>query len=84
MKQHEILEKLNLQAHANAAANADEFVMESLITFDKLPILVHELLAAEAWSDCILPVVKHKLEGKASLRAYFIVRVHTVIGSTCL
>ena len=73
MKQHEVLEKLNMQAHQNAAANADEFVMESLITFDKLPCLVHELLAAEAWSDSLFPLVKARLTHKASLRAYFIV-----------
>ena len=73
MKQHEVCEKLNLQSHYNAAGNSDEFVMESLITYDKLGVLVHELLAAEAWSDNIYPLIKSSVTHKSSLRAYFIV-----------
>lgn len=62
-----------MQAHVNASTNCDEFVMESLITYDKLGLLVHELLAAEAWSDSVYPLLKGKLTQKSSLRAYFIV-----------
>ena len=73
MKQHEVLEKLNMQSHQNAASNSDEFVMENLITYDKMSCLVHELLAAEAWADVLFPLLKDKLAGRTSLRAYFIV-----------
>ena len=74
MKQHEDLEKLNLQSHHNAMANADEFVMEAAITHDKLAVLVHELLAVEAWTDHVLPHLLTDMSEKNSLRAYFVVR----------
>jgi hypothetical protein len=47
MEQHDWVEKLNLQAHHNAQTHSDEFVMESLVSFDKMSVLVHELLAIE-------------------------------------
>ena len=61
MKQHEDLEKLNLQSHHNAVSNADEFVMEAVITHDKMATLVHELLAVEAWTDHVLPRLQHDI-----------------------
>ena len=36
MKQHEYLEKLNMQAVLNASANEDEFIKELLITHEKV------------------------------------------------
>jgi hypothetical protein len=75
MKQHEDLEKLNLQSHHNAVSNSDEFVMESFITHDKFSTLVHELLAVEAWTDHVLPLLQSDISEKNSLRAYFVVRV---------
>ena len=73
MKQHEDLEKLNLQSHHNAVSNSDEFVMENVITHDKLTTLVHELLAVEAWTDQVLPLLQADVSEKNSLRAYFVV-----------
>lgn len=32
-------------------ARSDEYVLESLLTFDKLGVVVHELLAIEAWKE---------------------------------
>ena len=43
--------KLNLQAHQSAMARSDEYVLEALLTFDKLGVVVHELLAIEAWKE---------------------------------
>jgi hypothetical protein len=42
------VEQLNHAAHANAHAKRDDFVMTSLVQHDKLPVLLHELLVAEA------------------------------------
>lgn len=36
LKQHHNLSQLNIQAHINAMMRGDEFVMESLATFDKV------------------------------------------------
>ena len=51
MSQHGKLVKLNMQAHQSAMAQTDEFVLEALQTFDKIKVLVHELLAVEAWTE---------------------------------
>jgi len=32
-------------------ARSDEYVLEALMTFDKLGVVVHELLAIEAWRE---------------------------------
>ena len=32
-------------------ARSDEYVLEALMTFDKLGVVVHELLAIEAWKE---------------------------------
>lgn len=32
-------------------ARSDEYVLEALLTFDKLGVVVHELLAIEAWKE---------------------------------
>ena len=37
-KQHETLDRLNIQAHKNAMATTDEFVMETFVTFDKVSL----------------------------------------------
>lgn len=71
--QHERLEKLNLQAHQNAQQNSDEFVMEAILTFDKMSVLIHELLAIEAWKEHVLPELTEGLcRGNNSMRGYFI------------
>lgn len=36
MKQHEYIEKLNIQAHLNVVQQSEEFISELLITYDKL------------------------------------------------
>lgn len=72
MKQHEAIEQLNLQAHQSAQQQGDEFVLEALLTFDKLRTLVHELLVTEAWRVNVFPRIKKALvDGKATMRGYF-------------
>lgn len=43
------IERLNVCAHAQAAGNQFEQVVDSISTFDKFEVLVHELLGAELW-----------------------------------
>lgn len=40
-----------VQAHYNAMSHSDEFVMEALVSYDRLTTLVHELLVIEVWRD---------------------------------
>lgn len=72
MVQHVRLEKLNLQAHQNAANNSDEFVLEAILTFDKIDVLVHDLLVTEVWKECVYPLLHEDLAGKNAMRIYFI------------
>ena len=47
LEQHDAVEQLNLQAHLNAQAHADEYVKEALLSADRLTLLARELLLAE-------------------------------------
>lgn len=73
MHQHECLEKLNMQAHQSAKNNTDEFILEAFITFDKLHVLIYDLLCIEAWKEYLLPLLIDEIvERKATMRTYFI------------
>ncbi|XP_046542958.1 LOW QUALITY PROTEIN: zinc finger MYND domain-containing protein 10-like [Haliotis rubra] len=52
-RQHEYLEKLNMQAVISASSHEDEFVKEALITFEKIPVLIRDLLVTEIWKQKI-------------------------------
>lgn len=72
MEQHRKLEKLNLQAHQNAMSNSDEFVMEAVLTFDKLGTLIHDLILIEAWKENVYPLLVDDLAGRNNMRLYFV------------
>ncbi|XP_035518068.1 zinc finger MYND domain-containing protein 10 isoform X2 [Morone saxatilis] len=56
-RQHEYIEKLNMQAILNASAAHDEFVKELLVSYGKIPVLVHELILVEVWKQKVFPVL---------------------------
>jgi len=64
MQQHDIVVKLNLQAHHNATSHQDEFVMESLVSHDQLKTLVADLLAAEVWKEHVWPRIQEFVANK--------------------
>ena len=70
LRQPEALEKLNLQSHFNIIHRGDEFVFESLCDLDKIPIVIHELIAAEVWKTKLWPLIKDDISEHASIRAY--------------
>jgi hypothetical protein len=70
--QHIQLEKLNQQAHQNAASNSDEYVLEAFLTFGKLDVLIHDCILIEAWKDSVYPLLLKDLTGKNNMRLYFI------------
>eukprot|EP00939_MAST-03C_sp_MAST-3C-sp1_P000865 g865.t1 len=81
IRQHGVLSKLNLQAHQSVASKTDNFVLESFVTFDKVSLLIHELLVAEIWSKRVFPLVKDELNKRrdGSIRAYFILYQQAVL-----
>ena len=72
MEQHERMEKLNLQAHHCALSNTDEFILEAILTFDKLTVIIQDLIVTEAWVDMVFPHLVDDVAGKNSMRVYFI------------
>ena len=44
MEQHRNLERLNIQAHQCAMSNSDDYVTEALLTFQKLDVIIEELI----------------------------------------
>ncbi|KAK9825800.1 hypothetical protein WJX74_008414 [Apatococcus lobatus] len=73
VEQHDAIERLNLQAHHNAQSHSDEFVMEALVSHDKLGVLVQDLLAYEVWAEQVFPFLKqHFAKELDSVTAYML------------
>ena len=61
------LERCSIQAHTDAAANAEEYVLESIVLHDKVTVLVQTLLAVEAWREFVLPHILTCFDQSSSL-----------------
>jgi hypothetical protein len=72
MEQHTRIEKLNIQAHQSAMTNSEEFVLEAILTFDKLDVLIHDLLVIEAWKENVYPELVDRVAGRNNMRIYFV------------
>eukprot|EP00163_Fabomonas_tropica_P033650 TRINITY_DN8944_c0_g1_i2.p2 TRINITY_DN8944_c0_g1~~TRINITY_DN8944_c0_g1_i2.p2 ORF type:complete len:146 (+),score=18.64 TRINITY_DN8944_c0_g1_i2:238-675(+) len=70
LNQHDTLEKLNLQAHHNVVTNTDPFVLESLISFDQISTVIHDLLLTEAWKEHVAPKIENELITSESVKGY--------------
>jgi zinc finger MYND domain-containing protein 10 len=69
-KQHESIDRLNIQAHVNALGGMDEFVMEQMVTADKISPLVMDLLVSETWKAKVFPLIKDKVADLSSIKSY--------------
>ncbi|XP_071784356.1 zinc finger MYND domain-containing protein 10-like [Asterias amurensis] len=58
MKQHEYLEKLNIQAVLHASANEDEYIKELLIQHQKIPVIITDLICTEVWQQKVFSIIK--------------------------
>ncbi|XP_060926512.1 zinc finger MYND domain-containing protein 10 [Limanda limanda] len=56
-RQHEYIEKLNMQAILNASAMQDEFIKELLVSYGKIPLLIHEMILVEVWKQKVFPIL---------------------------
>jgi hypothetical protein len=52
--------------------NSDEYVIEAIITFNKLEVLIHDLLIIEIWKENVYPHLLSRLAGRNTMRTYFI------------
>lgn len=73
MRQHEYLEKLNIQAILNASADEDEFIKSFIVSFEKVPVLITDLLATEVWKEKIFTeLLEMKFEPKTTFPLYMV------------
>mmetsp|Transcript_38640 Transcript_38640/g.64165 ORF Transcript_38640/g.64165 Transcript_38640/m.64165 type:complete len:437 (+) Transcript_38640:79-1389(+) len=79
-RQHEWLQKLNVQAHLNATSRGDEYVMEALVSHDKIPVLIHELILMEVYKAKVFPLAKNDLcQSDNDVKAYLLMYNEAVI-----
>ncbi|EGR28541.1 zinc mynd domain protein 10 [Ichthyophthirius multifiliis] len=78
-KQDEIYQRLNMQAHVNALMKSDEFIMDTMVTFDKLKILIFDLVQTELWKQKVLPLIKNHLLITNTYRNYIAIYHESVI-----
>ncbi|KAM4021581.1 zinc finger MYND domain-containing protein 10 isoform 2-T2 [Anomaloglossus baeobatrachus] len=57
LKQHEYIEKLNMQAILNASAGQEEMIKDLLVTHGKVSSLIRELITVEIWKQKVFPVI---------------------------
>ncbi|XP_048348072.1 zinc finger MYND domain-containing protein 10 isoform X3 [Sphaerodactylus townsendi] len=56
-RQHEYIEKLNMQALLSASAGHEQLLIELLVNYNKIPTLVEELITVEIWKQKIFPIL---------------------------
>ncbi|KAK3101721.1 hypothetical protein FSP39_005822 [Pinctada imbricata] len=72
-RQHENIEKLNMQAVLNASAQEDEFIKDFIISCGKSEVLVHDLLLTEIWKEKIFTeLVEMEFEPKTTFPIYMV------------
>ncbi|XP_063797463.1 zinc finger MYND domain-containing protein 10 isoform X3 [Pseudophryne corroboree] len=56
-RQHEYMEKLNMQSILNASSGQEEIIKDLLVTHGKIPTLIRELISVEIWKMKVFPVL---------------------------
>ncbi|KAL5038330.1 hypothetical protein RTP6_005658 [Batrachochytrium dendrobatidis] len=72
-RQHEVLERLNIQAHFNLKSNNEEYITQALIVSKKIEIVVHNLLITSLWKTNVFPYLLEHLISQDSLKTYFMI-----------
>jgi len=61
------------QAHVSIQNGTDEFVLDTLVSLDKIRVLVHELVLTQVWREMVYPrLVKLDFVKKTSMIAYMV------------
>ncbi|XP_051983508.1 zinc finger MYND domain-containing protein 10 isoform X1 [Xyrauchen texanus] len=56
-RQHEFIEKLNMQAILNARTNQEEFIKDLFVSLGKIPTLVHAMILTEVWKHKVFTII---------------------------
>jgi len=80
LDQHRAIDRLNVQAHHNVVSQTDEFVVEALISLEKLPVIVHELILIETWKHACMPsLMDDFLATKSNIKPYLMMHHEAVL-----
>ncbi|BHF69439.1 Zinc finger MYND domain-containing protein 10 [Sparganum proliferum] len=60
-RQHAYLDKLNMQAVVSARSGGDEFIKEFVLTHQKIPFLIRDLISTEIWKQKVLKRVLKRM-----------------------
>ncbi|KAJ8301546.1 hypothetical protein KUTeg_020533 [Tegillarca granosa] len=72
-RQHEMIEKLNMQAVLNASAQEDEYIKDFLISYNKTECLIYDLIVTEVWKQKIFKeLVEMEFEPKTTFPIYMV------------
>ncbi|XP_062977165.1 zinc finger MYND domain-containing protein 10 [Elgaria multicarinata webbii] len=76
IRQHEYIEKLNMQAVLSASSGQEQFLIELLVNNAKIPILIQELITVEIWKQKIFPILcrLEDFKPKSTFPIYLVVR----------
>ncbi|KAM3915746.1 zinc finger MYND domain-containing protein 10 [Leptodactylus fuscus] len=80
-KQHEYIEKLNMQAILNASTGQEEMIKDLLVTHGKVPVLIYELISVEIWKQRVFPVIcqLQDFQPKSTFPLYMVVHHEATI-----
>ncbi|XP_069824774.1 zinc finger MYND domain-containing protein 10 isoform X2 [Dendropsophus ebraccatus] len=80
-KQHEYIEKLNMQAILNASAGQEEMIKDLLVTHGQVPTLIHQLITVEIWKQKVFPVIcqLQDFQPKSTFPLYMVVHHEATI-----
>eukprot|EP00771_Trimastix_marina_P000281 gnl/Trimastix_PCT/1299.p2 GENE.gnl/Trimastix_PCT/1299~~gnl/Trimastix_PCT/1299.p2 ORF type:complete len:435 (-),score=135.56 gnl/Trimastix_PCT/1299:590-1894(-) len=70
LRQHQTIERLNMQAHHSVMLGNDDFVMAKMMSYDKIIIVIENVLAIEIWKDKVFPYLGLSQGQHQSLKPY--------------
>ncbi|KAH8867107.1 Zinc finger MYND domain-containing protein 10 [Schistosoma japonicum] len=76
---HGYLNKLNMQAAASARTKSDEFVKEFLVTYQKIPVLVYDLIMVELWKKNAFKILFNSKEEPSSAFPLYTIMYHELL-----
>ncbi|KAI5628436.1 zinc finger MYND domain-containing protein 10, partial [Silurus asotus] len=56
-RQHDYIEKLNMQAILQASSNQEEFIKDLFVSHGKVPTLVYGMILIEVWKQKVFPIL---------------------------
>ncbi|XP_067319723.1 zinc finger MYND domain-containing protein 10 isoform X2 [Anolis sagrei] len=76
LRQHEYIEKLNMQAILSASAGHEQLLTELLVNNAKIPTLIQELITVEIWKQKIFPILcrLEDFKPKSTFPIYLVLR----------